>query len=360
MAAEGLEVERNNEKLAGGRDSDALSTAQDQNAPKPRDKSGKFQKGAKEPAAEAVAGEPTETQIETAADATPSAETIDRIQKLVNDGKIPEALRAIGLDVDGLNGKQWEAMRKETSKAQAKLEARKTEINQRYQQVEQWAGQLEQRYQRYAVAEQALAAGDLEGFARAHGTSFDELNRKAIQQLSTKDPRVAELEARLNREAQQRQELEQKQHQAVAWQRNVQVTQQNLAALKDPRVSAAMAEDPQFPAAVTAHILQRNDPELTFEEAARDILNAVAAQYQRMQKIFGGAQAAPTVGSGQSASREEPSRRVSPVKPKTSLSSRGAAEAHAETPLRGQALLDKYTRIAAAKRATEMAELTDD
>src|SRR6266480_34263 len=353
----------NRDRLEHGNGEHEHSTASDGTPPpeKPRAKDGKFGKDKTEASAET--GE-AGAHPKDSAPAEVSAETIDKVQKLVAEGKIEEALRKIGINQDGLTGKQWEAFRKDQTKAKAVIERQRGEVTNAYRTVEQTAAQLQQRYEPFERARAAWEAGNEdEAIHMVFGVDANELNRRQLQKLTTRDPKVAELEARLNREAQARQELEQRQSQQVQWHGAVQRTQQALTSLGDPRVTAALGEDPTFSQAVLSYTLQQANAgrsDITIDEAAHEVLNVVATQYQRMQKIFGASQTAPAVGGGKSANREGPTARVSGAKPKPQLSSRGASEAHAAPQLRGQALMDKYVRQAMAMRANELSDVADE
>lgn len=360
------DVEGNRDRLEeGDREHEASTADMPDRGPKQRDKDGKFLKADKPAEAK-----PEKVESEKPA-AEPEAGTIAFAQKLVVDGKIADAMKAIGLDPEGLSGKAWEAFRKDNAKAAAKLERSREdatrargEAEQAYRYVEQTAANLERQYGAYKAAHEALQAGDLDKFAQALGTSFDELNRRALQQLSTRDPEVAKIRAELTEERRARAEESARAQQATQWTGAVQRTQQALSSMEDPRVTAALSEDPAFAPAVLTHLLETakrtGDDSMTLDMAVNAVLGSAQAQYARMQKIFGGAQAPPAVGGGTSASREEPSRRVSPAKPRPQLTSRGAAEAHAAPKLRGQALLDKYVRQAQAAKEAELDRVADE
>lgn len=352
----------NRERLEEGeRD---VSTAKDSNAPAgtektPRAKDGKFAK----------AGEAEKPEGEKAAPAGGLAS----LQRAVNEGRIDEALRAIGLDEKGPTSKQWEAFNLQSKRAKAAIEKRAQEVAQREQQLTQIVGNLEQQYGRFRAAAQAYQAGDLERAAQlAFGEGFDAINQKAIRQMATRDPEVAQLRAELEqRDRQQAERERQAQEQArvahVERQREgyVRNLAADLSSLEDSRITAAVEVEPDFVRRVFAvqakHYDARTDETIPTAEAAEIALAELEAEYQRRTRIFGGASAAaPGVGGAKSAPRQGPSGRVSPVKPKTQLRTREGTEAHAEPRLTGKALMDKYVRQAIAGREQELAAMAEN
>lgn len=342
----------NHDRLEDG-DGDHLTTPGE----KPRGGDGKFK--AKEASAPKPKAEP--------ATAKAPAGGLAEITKMVADGQIEDALKAIGLAPEGLTSKQWEAFGHQSRKARAAAEKREAEVREAHARVEQMAGGLAQRFGRFAEAEKAYQAGDLDrAMQLAFNEGFDAVNKRAIAQMANQDPRVSQIQAELQAERRQRELERQQWQQNQEAQRLEQAREQyvadlssQLASLEDERITAAVEAEPEFVRRVFAiqakHYRPASDSTIPTEEAAALALQEMEAEYARRAKIFGGGSPSPAVGGGKTASREGPTGRVSTVKPKTQLRTREAAEAHTQTPLRGKALMERYVRQAMAAQSQEVA-----
>lgn len=353
LEAEGIEPEDNADERVNGKTDKDLG----------RDDKGKFVAKTKE------AAEPTRAEPAPKEKAAPAvtAGDLTELQQLVNDGKIADALKAIGLDEKGPNGKQWEAFRKDAAKERSKVEKQAAEVRTAYQNVERVAAGLEQQHGRFRAAQAAYQAGDFDAaFQHAFGEDLNSFQQKAIQRLATRDPEVArlrqEMQLRDQRDAQLRTQAEQ-----AAAERELVTERESymaniakeLTELDDPRIprAAGRKDFVQRVFAVQAkHYNARSDSTISTREAAEKALAELESEYSELRSVFdgeGGAAKPARPSTGVKPGAKVSTRPVSPARQSTHLRQQEAAEPHVSEPLRGKALLNKHARMTAANLKRE-------
>lgn len=356
LAAEGIEVEEDKDPDKPVRD----------NGERERGEDGKF----KPKSAEVAKAEPPKSEPTTkpAKEAPPIvAESLVALQKLVGEGKIADALKAIGLDEKGPTSKQWEAFRRDVAKADAKVGKAKQEAAGAYQQVERIAAGLEQQYGRYRAAEQAFKNEDYDEFFRlAAGMDLNTFQAKAISKLANRDPEVARLRAEMQQERAARAQLEQQQRQA--WEAQ-QLENERAGYMTDLGKQLTEIDDPRIPRAAgrkdfvqrvfavqAKHYDARSDSTISTQEAAELALAELEQEYTGLRSVFdgeGGAAKPARTSTGVKPGVKGSTRPVSPARQATNLKTQEAAEAHHEEPLRGKALIKKHVAMTLAALARE-------
>jgi hypothetical protein len=355
LEAEGIEPEDNaDERLNGKADKESG-----------RDEKGKFVAKTKE-AAEPAKAEPAPKEKPAAAEPA-VAESLTALQKLVNEGKIADALKAIGLDEKGPNSKQWEAFRKDAVKERTRVEKQAAEVRAAYQNVERVAAGLEQQHGRFRAAQAAYQAGDFDAaFQHAFGEDLNSFQQKAIQRLATRDPEVA----RLRQEMQQRDQRDAQmraQQEAAAAERELVAEREGylanlgkeLTELDDPRIprAAGRKDFVQRVFAVQAkHYNARSDSTISTREAAEKALAELESEYSELRSVFdgeGGAAKPARPSTGVKPGAKVSTRPVSPARQSTHLRQQEAAEPHVSEPLRGKALIQKHVRMTLANLKRE-------
>lgn len=183
-----------------------------------RGKDGKFKPKPGKPAKLAAEAKPAEKQtteapIEEAPTEEPAQESphigagLGNARKLVREGNIAKALELIGLHPEKLEGKQWGAFRqreKEAVEAERRASAKE-------QQLAHVARQLHEQYSRFEQARKAYEAEDYDGaFKLAFNEDANDYQRKRVAAMTTKDPKVAQLERELREFKAQRAQEEQR------------------------------------------------------------------------------------------------------------------------------------------------------
>ncbi len=347
---------------------------------KPRGEDGKFkpkdEKAAKvEPVAKT---EPTPVKEKPAPAEPVIPESIVALRDLVAEGKIADALKALGVDAEkGLTSKQWTAFRKDNEKAVARSEKVKAEAAAAYQHVERVAAGLEQQFGRYRAAQTAYQAGDFDAaFQYAFGEDLNSFQQKAISRMANRDPEVArlrqELQARDARQAQMAQQAQaQQEQQSIERERADYIANlaKELTELDDPRIPRAAGRKDfvqRVFAAQAAHLVVRRDGSeatISTREAAELALAELEQEYTGLRSVFdgeGGAVKPARSSTGVKPGGKTPTRPVSPVRPAVNLKTQEAAEAHREVPLRGKALLEKHVRLTAMALKREREGVSSD
>jgi hypothetical protein len=296
----------------------------------------------------------------------PSADS--KARRLVKEGKIAEAMKTIGLDPSHLEGPKWAKWRHQNDKIAAAITERTQQVERERAEVQTVANRLIQDFRPFIQAKQAFEKGDYEeAFQHAFGIDLNSFQRKALQSMTqpgvAKDPVIAELRkeiASLREERkQEREQMTQAQQQAERQQRAQSLWNGNVEALAesgDPRM-AELSKNTKFMRMVWAIQDQSYDKSTDTwtpaVEAAEQALERLQSEYSEWTQVFGGASAS----SDENATRTRPNpaatgpsgtsaRRTAHAV--TTLNPAEAAEAAPTVKLKGKALIDYYSRRAAA------------
>ncbi len=303
--------------------------------PKPTAPSGDAPTGSDDPAEAA------------SADPAPLAGSLGKVKRLVNEGKIADAFKLIGLDPEKLTGGMWKSWRHENKKKEAELVAASEAIETKRQEFHAEARRLHGDLRHLAQAKDAIDAGDDEAaFKLLWGKSAAEWQREQLMALTKggappkKDPQIAEAlaEARAARERAEKLEADLKAERASADAARVQ--SQFLTDLKgrladhaDERVSAA-AEKPWFVKLVRDELRSHYDPHtdtsIPEDEAIELVFDPERLTASQWRELTGGldpsGQRDPRTSNGAVTDhRGNDAKRA--AKPLTSLSRSAAAEA---------------------------------
>lgn len=214
-----------------------------------RGKDGKFKPkaGAEAKPAEVPAEDPGEATEEPGELEQPepiaASGGLGQARKLIRQGYIAKALELIGLHPEKLAGSQWGAFRQREAAAVERERA----ASAKEQELKNLARELHGRYSKYDQARAALESEDWDtAFKLAFDMDANDYQRKRVSAMTTKDPKVAQLEKRL-REFEQKQADDQKQAETRRANEEREASKQNykaglskdLADSGDPRFSRA-------------------------------------------------------------------------------------------------------------------------
>ena len=345
----------------------ASSPAEPQAAPERDPRTGKFLKQPKAKAAEVktepeAKSEPREPKPAKEEGQIP--DSVARLRRLVADGKTEQALSAIGLSPEGLNGKNWGAWRAEAKRIRSEADGKLRDVEQREARLSQVHQDLMAEFKPLHDAKKALAAGDLdEAFKLFAGTDFNTFSRNYLRQSTSpnvgKDPAVLALQKRLEQMEQENRDYRQREQQASQQQAQERKQREyldnmvrDLESSDDPRISRA-ANRPAFQRKVFQIQQEHYDPATDWTiptlEAAQLAIDSLASEYGEWSDVFGGSSSRP---EPRGESRTAPARAATPARPTaravTTLSQKEAAEAATEPKLKGKALIAKYVAQANA------------
>jgi hypothetical protein len=277
---------------------------------------------------------------------------LEKARKLVDEGDLDGALQELfGKKASefNVNSKQWEAFRKKSLATKKQFDQREREIQATYQQLEQNAERVVQRYSKYADAHKAFTEGDYsKAFSLAFDTDINEFQRRALRQKMGEDPRVSKLERELEslrreKVEQEEQRRQQQQQQQVEQQRQAFVEQVRgaLEQSDHPQI-ARIASKPAFVRRVFEVLQEHYDPE------ANITLPVSRAAEVAFEDIYGDVLDSPTgrLDSEDGATRARiPAEAGARSVPKT-LKRSGAVEASSPgRPLDDDELFAKYDKL---------------
>jgi hypothetical protein len=267
-------------------------------------------------------------------------------RKLVRDGDIAKALELIGLHPDKLESKQWGAFRQ---REKAAVERERSAVA-KEEQLKSIARELNQKYSNF---EQARAAYEAEDWDEAFKLAFNEdanaYQRKRVSAMTTKDPKVAQLEKELRALKAQREEDTRKQAE-----QHTEAERQQARAAHKVNLSKEMADcgDPRFErAAKKPAFIQKifDIQERNFD--GRTTLDAIEAAEQAWEELYEGVagESSPTTAvpvSKPAGTAKTPVRQA--AKAATTLNPHEAAEAAPAPKLEpgSKELRDYYARKA--------------
>ncbi len=319
-------------------------------AAKERGPDGKFlpKKGAETKAKEAPKEAPAEPSEEPEKPEPIAAGGLGQARKLVREGNIAKALELIGLSPEKLEGRQWGAFR-QRERAAAE---RERQAMARTQEIDHVANQLAQKYERFERGMKAFQSEDYDEAIRlVFNADANEIARKRVHAMQTKDPEVVALkkmiQERDQRDAErervalverERAELAQKQRAYVQAlpDKILELGDERFAAVANKRAFVRTIFNAQYEAHHAGTPLSLAE---AAEQAWEDLYDGVAGEVQPRTTV------AATTSKATGATKN-PVRQA--AKATTSLNTREAAEAAPATKLQpgSPELLAYYARKA--------------
>ncbi len=310
---------------------------------------GKFKPKAKAAEAAPVEAE-TEGEEPAAAETTEEAASVaaglHQVRKLVKQGDIAKALAAIGLSPEKLEGRQWGAFRQREAEAKRREHA----AVEKESQLRNIAGQLEQRYGRFDLAQKALENEDYDqAFQLAFNISPDDYTRKRVHAMQTKDPEVAKLKNELKGLKLRAEERERAQ---AAAQAEANSTRQREAYRSKLASDLESSDDARFSrvAKKPAFVQKVFDIQKEHYDASADTtIDLIEAAELAWEELYEGVAGDPSSTAAKPASKPTVAAKnhARPTgKPATTLNMNEAAEASPATRLKGADLLRYYARKA--------------